>query len=101
MAQLVQERPQTAIDPAAGYLFTAGTADNGIARSAVIGWVEIEVNVIGLRGPRNELDNAGESSVELLEGRAEICSARGSDVGNFRNAQTIFRPEILGVSNAH
>jgi hypothetical protein len=48
MAQLVQERSETAIYRATGLLLAADAADRGLAGAAVIIRVEIELNIIGL-----------------------------------------------------
>src|ERR1700720_1507561 len=86
---------------ASDLLCTAGAADSGFALGAVVGGIEVEVDVVGFSGAGDEFD-VGKSAVELGDGVieiGEIAATGGDDVGNLVLIAD-FGPQVLGVIDA-
>ena len=105
VSHLVQNRAHSArVERSTGpadLLFAAGSTEGSFALAIVVVRIEVEVDVVGLSCPRDELD-VGEGAVELADGGIEvgnIAAASSDDVGNLVLI-SYFGPQVLAVSDA-
>jgi len=101
MTHFVEDGRNGAGGRASDLLLASGAADDSFAFTAEVAGIEVEVDVVGLGGERDELD-VGKRVVELPDGGGEIgeiAGARGDDVWNLILVAD-FGPEVLRVVDA-